>query len=40
MNTDWALQVNKMLVIVSRTKMGFTSVLMVDTKPQVTENNS
>lgn len=26
MNTDWALQVNKMLVRVSQTKMGFTSV--------------
>lgn len=24
MNTDWALQVNKMLVRVSQTKMGFT----------------
>lgn len=26
MNTDWALQVNKMLVRVSQNKMGFTSV--------------
>lgn len=26
MNTDWTLQVNKMLVRVSQTKIGFTSV--------------